>query len=394
MSDQGEHWLNRDRVYAYPRIVFALFVLVAAAWIGLSHDGVDRAGKPLGSDFVAFWAASHLALEGRAHDAYDLARMVAAERLAVPAGRTVVAWFYPPPFQFVILPLALLPYGIAFLSFMAATLGAYLAVLRRVVRRRDAVWLVAAFPGMWLNFAQGQNGFLTAAAAAAAILCLHRRPAQAALWVGLLVIKPHLAILFPLALVAAGAWRALVLATAFAAALLVLSVVVLGPATLEAWSGSMHLARHYLEVGALPWVKTPSVFSAARLAQMPVGWAYGMQAVAALAAAAAVWHVWRRSRSTALRGSALMAGTFLVSPYAFDYDLAWLAFPLAWLTHKALSDGWRRGDREVLVAAWILPMVMAPLAQATSVQIGPWVLAALLYVIVRRAGTTPMNPHP
>ena len=80
-----------------------------------------------------------------------------------------------------------------------------------------------------------------------------------------------------------------------------------------------------------------------------------------------------------------MTATFLVSPYLFDYDLAWLAFPIAWLALGGLRDGWLRGDREVLVAAWLLPLLMLPIVKAVPIQIGPWVLGALLLVIMRRA---------
>ena len=80
-----------------------------------------------------------------------------------------------------------------------------------------------------------------------------------------------------------------------------------------------------------------------------------------------------------------MSATFLVSPYVFDYDLAWLAFPIAWLASAGLRNGWLRGEREVLVAAWLLPMLMAPIATAMSVQVGPLVICSLLWITVRRS---------
>ena len=82
-----------------------------------------------------------------------------------------------------------------------------------------------------------------------------------------------------------------------------------------------------------------------------------------------------------------MTATFLISPYVFDYDLVWLAFPIAWLALIGLREGWLPGEREVLVVAWISPLLMGPLAEAFSVQIGPFVLGALLWVMLRRVGT-------
>jgi len=53
---------------------------------------------------------------------------------------------------------------------------------------------------------------LTAALAGAALLSLERRPILAGVFIGLLAIKPHLALLFPVALIAIGAWRTLLAA--------------------------------------------------------------------------------------------------------------------------------------------------------------------------------------
>jgi hypothetical protein len=86
-----------------------------------------------------------------------------------------------------------------------------------------------------------------------------------------------------------------------------------------------------------------------------------------------------------------MTATFLVSPYVYDYDLAWLAFPIAWLAVDGLRNGWLRGEREVLVAAWLFPVLMIPIAEAVKVQIGPIVLCSLLWMTYRRATKTSMT---
>jgi hypothetical protein len=49
-----------------------------------------------------------------------------------------------------------------------------------------------------------------------------------------------------------------------------------------------------------------------------------------------------------------------------------------------MRDGWLAGEREVLVLAWLLPMLMAPVTAVVVVQPGPFVLGALLWVVVRR----------
>lgn len=382
---RNEHWLNRERFVSYPRIVLATYIIVAIAWILLSKNLVDLKGKPLGYDFITFWAASHVALAGHAEDAYNILSLFKSEQIAVPTSESVFVWYYPPTFYLVILPLALLSYLTAYWAFILSTLSCYLLVLRRIVVDSKAKWCLAAFPGLWMNVFHGQNGFLTAALAGAALLCLKRRPILAGVLIGLLAIKPHLALLFPVALIAIGAWRTLIAAALTAFAFVALGTAVLGTATLKACLASLGYARLFLESGTLPWPKMPTVFAFVRLLGMPVTGAYVMHGVVAAGAVLAVWYVWRRCQNWELRGATLFAATFLCSPYVFDYDLAWLAFPIAWLALTGLRDGWLRGEREILVAAWLLPLAMDPIATGTHVQVAPFVLIALLGITLRRA---------
>lgn len=386
--DQGKHWLNRERLSAYPRIVLALCIAVTLTWLLLAKGMVDLKGKPLGYDFITYWAASSLGLGPHPEHAYQLPLLFQAEQAAVPGLQLPFAWYYPPTFYLVVLPLSLLPYPGAYLAFVLTTLAAFVAVFRRVVTGREAMWLLAAFSGIWLNFFHGQNAFLTAALAAGALLCLERRPVLAGVCIGLLAMKPHLALLFPLALIAAGAWRTLLVATLTAAIFTVLSTLLLGQATLAAFVTSLPFIRMILEEGILPWVKMPTTFALARLLGAPLALAYVAHVLVALGATAAVWRVWRQTSDLGLRGAALMTATFLVSPYCFDYDLAWLAFPIAWLALAGLESGWRPGEREVLLAAWVLPMFMAPVALLLSFQIAPLVLLALLWMVLGRTGST------
>jgi hypothetical protein len=313
-----------------------------------------------------------------------------AQQLAVPGSKTIYVWFYPPPFYLVILPLALLPYIAAYWSFMLSTLAAYILALRRIVRGNTAMFCLAAFSGLWINFIQGQNAFLTAAIAGAALLSVERRPVVAGIFIGLLAIKPHLALLFPVALIAVGAWRTFFTAIVTAIAFTAISTAVLGISVLKGFLAYLSTARLFLESGNAPWEKMPSVFAGLRLLGVPVSWSYGAQSVVAVLAAIAVWHVWRHCKDGQLRGAALMTATFLVSPYGYDYDLAWLAFPIAWLAMAGQRNGWLRGDREVLVAAWVLPMLITPIAKNLLAQVGPPVLCALLWITLRRvkAGST------
>jgi len=383
------HWLNEERLRVYPRIVLTLFVLVTLGWLLTYRDMIDPRGIPVGSDFITFWGAARLALDGHASAAYDLQALFRAEQSAVPALKHVFGWYYPPTFFVIVLPLGLLHYVVAYIVFSATTLAAYLGCVRRILSGRRALICMLAFPGLWINLWHGQNAFLTAALAAGALLLRPTMPVAAGMLIGALAIKPHLAIMFLPTLLAAREWRVLVVAAVTAAALAAAGALLLGDGALYAFGDGLRIARQAFESGALPWTKMPTAFAQLRLLGVPISVAYALHGLVAAAAISAVWLVWRSDAPLGLKNAALMCSTLLVTPYLFDYDLAWLAFPLAWMAADGMRTGWLRGERNTLVIAWMLPVLMSSLANLTGfIQIGPWVLATLLGHITRRALTS------
>jgi hypothetical protein len=368
----------RLRIAAGAAIAF--HALILAAVIGLAKPAYF-----VGSDFITFWSASQLALGGEAVKSYDNATMFRIEQALVPGIEFPFAWFYPPTFLLLAAPLSILPFVASYLTFLAASGAAYVAAFRRIIGGMDALLCLAGFSALWINIAHGQNALLTAALAAGALLLLESRPVLAGVLVGLLAIKPHLAVLFPLAFLAVGAWRAIAAAALTAAVFAAASLALLGWDLLPAFLQNLGVARLFVEGGLLPWSKMPTVFAACRLAGMPVDAAYALHAVAAVAAALVTWRIWRRGAPQPMKNAALMCATFFVSPYVFDYDLAWLAFPLAWLAVAALRDGWLPWERPVMVLAWATPALMMVTGAIAPVQIGPFVLGGLLWLIWRRA---------
>lgn len=73
-------WLDAARARAYARILLAVTLIGAVGWIALSSGGLDRQAKPIGTDFVGFYTASQLALDGRPNLAYNVGVHWAAQR--------------------------------------------------------------------------------------------------------------------------------------------------------------------------------------------------------------------------------------------------------------------------------------------------------------------------
>ncbi|MDE0855378.1 MAG: glycosyltransferase family 87 protein [Nevskia sp.] len=354
-------------------------------WVGMSHHGVDYRHSPIGNDFITYWAASHLALSGTPATAYDLVSIVRVERAVIPGIHTINPWVYPPTFYLLILPLALLPYYLSYCTFIVLTFAPYFSMVRRIFAEPGSLILLLSFPGVFVNALQGQNGFLTGALIGWALLLLPRRPAWGGALIGLLTIKPQLGLLLPLALLCGRQWRALLYASLSSALLLALSVALLGTDSLFAFFGIVGRFSDWFTHDVDLLVKIPSFFSFACLLGAPRWVAYALHGVIAAGVAAAVGWVWlRRSAQHDLRAALLVTGSLLASPYLLDYDLAWLALPIAWLGRQGMRHGWLRWEREMLVAVWLLPMMLIPLHAVTHLQLAPFVLLGFFLVVLRR----------
>jgi hypothetical protein len=381
------HWLIERRVRDYPKLVLGTIVVLAIAYALTFDNGLDPQGKPAGTDFLNFFSAGRMVLEGRALEAWDYHAVSDLQRAIFPGLEGSTPWAYPPPALLVVTPFALVPYGVGLLLWTALGLTLFVLALRPVIARiPHAWWLLAAFPGVWLGIGQGQTQFIIAALAGGALVLLDRRPVLAGVLIGLMVIKPQIAVLFPLLLIAQGRWRTFAAAAVAAVTATAVSLAAFGVESIDAWRESLAVLSEAMEVGASPGHKFVTPYPASRLLGIPPVGAAIVHLVLATAALAACWLLWRKHRSVPMSGAALVLGTFLVTPYAVDYDLALLAFAIAWWAAMGLGHGWRRGERNMLVVLWALPILTAPVAAATNVVIAPLCLAvalALLWVTAR-----------
>jgi hypothetical protein len=390
--------LDRERLTNYPRIFVALYVLLAGGWMLTGPGLLDRSGKPVGVDFVTFWAASALAGRGEAAGAWDLARITAVERAVIGADIPPYAFHYPPTFLLLVLPFAMLAYPVALGLWWAGTTVAFVTVARKIAPHPVTAGLALAFPGFFQNIVQGQNGGFTTALLGGGLLLVDGSPVLGGALLGALSYKPHLAPLVGIALLAGRRWRALGAAVATAALLAAASVLVLGPEAWAAFRANVPFAVRVLETdGVLPWFRMPTVQVAAMLLGAPASVARVAQGLSTLGAAAAVGVLWARGAPLASRASGLACAAVLATPFAFDYDLALLAVPIAFLGWEGWRNGWRRGERALLVAAWTAPLAAPAIAEATRISPAPLLLAALVWTALARLrplATTEALPAP
>ncbi|MGV2291784.1 glycosyltransferase family 87 protein [Trinickia sp. YCB016] len=374
--------------------MLVLLALFMVAWTGVSHGFTTEAVARPGVDFSVFWAASYLMLHGAPWQAYDHIAFATTEHaLFTLYGKAdFLPWLYPPTYLVAVTPLALLPVRVAHLLFVGGSVLVFVSgalrvsgLARSVGGWRTAAFLAAACPCVFVTSVFGQNSLLTAAMAAFAVLWIERYPVRAGLCIGLLAIKPQMAVVFPFVLIAAGAWRVFAVAALSGAAFAAISAWVCGMRALQGFFVNLRLGRELiLEHSVRFHLASPTTFAALRLDDVPLVFAYLAQGAVAAIAIAAACVVWKRSRDTGLRAAVLVTATLLSNPYLWHYELAWLGIALACLTASGLGGGWRRGEQGVIVLAWLLPLYEFFNPGMLLPQVGPIVLLLVLLVISRR----------
>jgi hypothetical protein len=87
----------------------------------------------------------------------------------------------------------------------------------------------------------------------------------------------------------------------------------------------------------------------------------GQQAlVSAAAVLAVVWTFWRR-READLSNALFVTATFLVTPYAFNYDMVAFGWVAIKLIDRTDNDAW---DYGLLLAVWAVPFLTVPIGMA------------------------------
>jgi len=380
-------WLSRDRVRAYAIILIIIELGVFAFLVAGTHDWIVPLDTPTTTDFVSFYAAGSLADAGTPALAYDPAAHLAAEEAIAGQGIQYQFFNYPPVYQALFAPIALLPYLLAFVAFAAATLVFYLAVARRILDDYSGTALLAliAFPAVWWNIGLGQNAFLTAALFGAATLNVDRRPVVAGICFGALCYKPHLALLVPLALAVGGHWRAFAAAAATSATLVLGSLAVLGWETWHAFILTAGASHAMYESGRILFGGFVSPFGAMRLMGAGVRLSYAVQVVFSTIAIAMVAIVWRRGASLPVRAAVLASATLVAIPLSLLYDLMLGAVAGCWLLRgqdRRIAPPW---EKTVLVILYTALIDSRNLAEEIALPVNTIVALALFALAARRA---------
>jgi len=342
--------------------VLAISFVVKIAWfsrLGVWHD------RDL-VDFDVFHIVAQKVWLGGLDQIYRFVDLLKIQREASGGQGGFMPWTYPPQFDLLLAPLGLIPANVAYILFTAATFAFYIVVLRSIAGSYFVLLLVVLFPAMGITMACGQNGFLTGGLIGLICLYFDERPAVAGLALGLMVIKPHLAVAFAAYAFLKRSWS--VVATAGAVVLVSSGVctVIFGAQIWTAFFRSVQDSSSFLEQGFYPLFRMISVYAALRTSGLSASAAFlGQAAMAVLLLGLIPFALYRRLPARSVLGLTATVSV-CISPYAYDYDFLIFGIGLAMLL-PALRAGASELERGIIYAA---PIVIGAYGNARSAQMG------------------------
>lgn len=364
------HWpQNKSRLVMLQRMGILIGVLFLAPILVASivTPGLEIVpGTIVGGDFLAFYSASDLVLQGRALDAYDKTAFETALKTHLARDNLGMLWQYPPVVFLLIAPIALLPYKVGYWLWMFATASILAIALRRLIRETRSesdgsnltLWLLLASPICVGVFANGQISLLTTALLVTAAYRPKANWWLAGLCAGLLTIKPQLGVILPFAYLAIGAWRTIGVASLVALLIHGLSALVFGVESFGAFFNALERIQTQVAVGGAdtpPYAMT-TLFAQLRawgISGTLASWVHAIFAVAVIATVTLQWRSQSKRDEQSLYLAALLcASAILITPYAYSYELAALAPAALWIGCN--PNRWRDKVTFILIVFWLI----------------------------------------
>ncbi len=337
--------------------------LTFAVLIGLAINQVRIALESWGivlwrpgyADFGNYYLYAQVGLHQGWNHLYDLAAQ-RQEWLRL-GGADVIPWFpiiYPPPLAWLAVPFTLLPLPVAYVCWTVLLTGCVILAWRLVVptRSRLARWtalaaMLAVMPVLYALLL-GQILIVELAAIAAAWWLVSRgREIPAGILLSLLVFKPQVAFLVPVALLVIGRWRTVAVWAAGSALIAVIALISTGI------DGLHDYANRVSDASATP----PQFFVPT---QLTLGGLFGhgvlTLGVSALLVALTIAAAYRyRAEGPALPIACALVGSMLVTPYLHQQDLATLLLAGG----IALQGRLDRRQGSTLIASYVLLLAIS-----------------------------------
>ena len=166
----------------------------------------------------------------------------------------------------------------------------------------------------------------------------------------------------------------------------------MGTDTWIAFFKNISYASSILKNESAIWDRMPTIFALVRLQGGSVELAMVLQVIMAVGTIILLFLVWRRDYPLPVRGSVLVLGTFLCSPYAFEYDLTLLLLPLAWFAVENFQKNWLTAQGALFVLLWYSPLLNKIAVEIAGVHIEPFVIFIFIIAMLKPAAQLGLKP--
>ncbi len=267
----------RPRRTGLAALQFLAAGLIGGLWIG--YTVWQGAALGVAADFVPFYSAGTILRAQGPHALYDSSAMREHHRRNFPYQQPVLPFIRPPFYALALATLTFLPPRPALVVWLAVNVAALAAALFFISRALRVAWSTVTwhaaifFPAVYAIFNRQDVPLVLLLAALGYWLLARGSSFAAGLVLALCSIKFHLLLLIPVVFLAKRNWRALQGLAVGAAALLLISLLMLGPAGLAGYAGmlihrtppSMEFPQRFANLSNLAagtWIRIPLVLLA------------------------------------------------------------------------------------------------------------------------------------
>ncbi len=372
--------------HLYPRLAVAgaaaSVVVLVYAFLVAKPWAPDA---PLVNDFISFWTAASLVRDGAGPAFFDMGLQQDFQRqlrLQVAVSDEVrrqasflIPYHNPPALALLFLPLTWLPIFWGYMAWTAFSLLVTVLAVALPLRGRTGRWklviVLLTFAGVVDNLLWSQiAGPLLLAVSLGLLALASRRPILGGALLGILWLKPQYAVVFAFVFLVKGRWRELVGMAVAGLAVVVVSLVMVGPAGILSYLELLNrigeftpppesLVKPYAMINWRAmlvnlWPGVPDSVGAALM--------MGLAAVTILVSLLAWRGEWDPLSPRFPRQMLVVVlATLIASPHSHFHGTVLLLAPLAMALARPLPDAARtRGWASILALGYLLALVVWP----------------------------------
>lgn len=353
-----------------------------------AHDLSINGSAIWGRDFVNVFTSGRFVIEGKLADLYDKSAYRAWQTSEFGWGIHDHMYSYPPVTLLYTPAFGAIPYFWSLALWTVVSLLLFGLAARPWLAREKLPEAVALIlPTTIVCVWAGHYGLIMGALWLSAWHHLDSRPKLSGVMTGLMIIKPHMAVLMPILFLRKKAWTAMATAAATVAVLVGISILFFG---IDLW-------RIYLESTSQNQLSllhaTHTFFAKMMPTVSPALFAYGFPAqlvwpTQVAIATAVIILMWRYMPADPHRaGLAAAVATFLILPYAFNYDMTVVGLASLILLTEA-SRAVRIWSALMASVIFLLPAVIIYMNKA-GFWISPLLVGAFLFQILHGVERAP-----